>query len=44
MLLAWDLWQRLPPKHRKRILGQARKHGPRVVRQLIARRGWRRFP
>jgi hypothetical protein len=38
VLLFWDVWKRIPPKHRKRLLAQARKHGPRLVKQLLARR------
>jgi hypothetical protein len=39
-LAMWDLWRRIPPKHRKRILEEARKHGPRLAKQAIrARRG-----
>ena len=32
-LLLWDVWQRIPPKQRKLLLNQARKHGPRLARQ-----------
>jgi len=38
----WDLWKRIPPKHRKRILQQARKHGPRLVKQAVAAQRARR--
>ena len=30
-LTAWDLWRRLTPKQRRRVLAAARKHGPKVV-------------
>jgi hypothetical protein len=30
-LTAYDVWRRLPPHHRKRILSEARKHGPRIA-------------
>jgi hypothetical protein len=30
-LTTWDIWRRLPPEHRKRILKAARKHGPRLA-------------
>ena len=33
-LTAWDVWRRIPPRHRKTILKQARKHGPTVVKQM----------
>jgi hypothetical protein len=37
---AWDLWRRLPPKQRKQVIGLARKHGPKVAKQVVkARRG-----
>ena len=43
-LAMWDLWKRIPPKHRKRLLRQARKHGPRLVKQAYtARRKSRRL-
>jgi hypothetical protein len=34
MLTAWDLWRRIPKKHRKRIFGEMRKHAPGVARTL----------
>jgi hypothetical protein len=37
-LTAWDLWRRIPPRHRKTILKQARKHGPRVAARLMQTR------
>ena len=38
---AWDVWRRLPPKQRQQALGLARKHGPRVAKQVVntTRRG-----
>jgi hypothetical protein len=43
LLLAWDVWKRIPPKQRKRLLAQARKHGPRLARQAYnARRRTKR--
>jgi hypothetical protein len=40
----WKLWKRIPPRHRKRLLKQARKHGPRLARQAYkARRRARRL-
>jgi hypothetical protein len=39
-LTAWDIWRRIPRRHRKTILRQARKHGPKVAKRVIeARRG-----
>jgi hypothetical protein len=32
---AWDLWRRIPKRHRRAILRNARKHGPRVASQLM---------
>jgi len=37
-LTAWELWTRIPPQHRKRVLGQARKHGPKLVKQAVKAR------
>jgi hypothetical protein len=37
-LTAYDVWKRIPPKHRKMILKQTRKHGPRVASQLLKKR------
>jgi hypothetical protein len=31
-LTAWDIWRRLPKRHRRMILNQARVHGPTVAR------------
>jgi len=41
-LFLWDLWQRIPPKQRKRLLEQARTHGPRIARQAYDTRRRRR--
>jgi hypothetical protein len=30
---AWDIWRRIPPRHRKMLLKQARQHGPMIVKQ-----------
>ena len=34
-LTAFDLWTRLPPAHRRRLIEATRKHGPRVVRAAV---------
>jgi hypothetical protein len=34
-LTAWDIWRRIPPRHRKTILKQARKHGPNVAKRVM---------
>jgi hypothetical protein len=33
-LTAYDVWRRIPPKHRRRILAETRKHGPSVARAV----------
>jgi hypothetical protein len=33
-LLMWDLWRRIPPKQRRLLIQQARKHGPRLAMQV----------
>ena len=39
-MVLWDVWKRIPPRQRKQILKQARKHGPTVARTVIkVRRG-----
>ena len=43
-LTAWDIWRRIPKKHRRAILRQARKHGPAVATKLIQQRQRRRRP
>ena len=35
VLTAWDIWRRIPPRHRKTIVKQARKHGPRLAARAI---------
>jgi hypothetical protein len=34
-LTLWDIWRRLPPKQRKWVAQQVRKHGPRVAKQAL---------
>jgi hypothetical protein len=34
-LTAVDIWRRLPPEHRKRILEETRRHGPRIAAQAV---------
>lgn len=34
----YDLWKRIPPKHRKKLIAQARKHGPRLAKQALKAR------
>jgi hypothetical protein len=35
---AYRVWKRIPRRHRRRILKEATKHGPRIVRQVAKRR------
>jgi hypothetical protein len=41
-LTLYDLWRRLPPHQRRFVAAQARKHGPKVARQLWATRSGRK--
>jgi hypothetical protein len=34
-LTAWDIWRRIPPRHRKTIIRQARKHGPTIAARIV---------
>jgi hypothetical protein len=34
-LTAWDIWRRIPPKQRRMLMRQARKHGPMVARRAM---------
>jgi hypothetical protein len=45
-LTAYDIWRRIPPRHRKRLLAEARKHGPRLAKAAVnsRRRTRRRRP
>jgi len=35
---AWDVWRRLPPKQRKQAISLARKHGPKIAKQIVKAR------
>ena len=37
-LTAWDIWRRIPKQHRRTIVRQARKHGPKVASKLMQQR------
>jgi hypothetical protein len=41
-LTAYDIWRRIPPQHRRRLMSEARKHGPRVARAAVDRARGRR--
>jgi len=34
-LMAWDIWRRIPPKQRRMLMQQARKHGPTIARRAV---------
>jgi hypothetical protein len=33
---AYRMWRRLPPKQRRQIIEQTRKHGPRIAKKAVA--------
>jgi hypothetical protein len=37
-LAAYDIWRRIPPHHRRRLIAEARKHGPRLAKAAVDRR------
>ena len=37
-LALYETGKRLPPHHRARLMGVARKHGPRVAASLVKRK------
>jgi hypothetical protein len=41
-LTAWDIWRRIPKQHRRMIVRQARKQGPRVAAKLMEQQRRRR--
>ena len=41
-LTAFDVWRRIPPKQRRRIIAEARKHGPRLAKAAVSRQQQRR--
>jgi hypothetical protein len=41
-LTAWDIWRRIPKQHRRAIVRQARKHGPRVAAKVMEQQRRRR--
>ena len=36
-LTAYDIWRRIPPAQRRRILAATRKHGPRLAASAVQR-------
>ena len=34
-LTIYDIWRRLPPRQRRWVATQARKHGPRLAKQAL---------
>lgn len=43
-LTLWDIWRRLPPRQRRFIVEQARRHGPRLAKQAATAARNRRRP
>ena len=41
-LTAYDIWRRIPPRHRRRLMAEARRHGPRLAKAAAERRRRRR--
>jgi hypothetical protein len=41
-LTIWDVWKRIPPSQRKRIIKHARKHGPKLAAKLVQAQANRR--
>jgi hypothetical protein len=41
---AYDIWRRIPPQHRRRLMREARKHGPRLAKAAADRARRRRPP
>jgi hypothetical protein len=37
-LTAYDIWRRIPPRHRRRLIAEARRHGPRLAKAAVERR------
>jgi hypothetical protein len=37
-LTAYQLWRRLPPSQRKRLIQATRVHGPKLAAAIVARR------
>lgn len=37
-LTAVDLWRRLPPEQRQKVIDAGRKHGPRIASQVLKNR------
>ena len=45
LITAYDIWRRLPPSQRQRIIAASREHGPRLARAAVERgRGRRHKP
>jgi hypothetical protein len=37
-LAVYEVWRRLPPEHRRRLVVAARRHGPRLASSVARRR------
>ena len=36
-LTAYDIWRRIPPAQRRKLLAATRKHGPRIAANAVQR-------
>jgi len=43
-LAVLDIWRRIPPAQRRRLIAEARNHGPRLAKQAYATRRRRPRP
>jgi hypothetical protein len=41
-LTLWDVWRRMPPRQRRWVLKQARKHGPGLAKRAMSAQRARR--
>jgi len=41
-IAAYDIWRRIPPRHRRMLVAEARRHGTRVAKAAVERRRRRR--
>ena len=37
-IMMWDIWRRLPPEQRRQLVSAARKHGPKIAKQIVKAR------
>jgi hypothetical protein len=41
-IAAYDIWRRIPPRHRRMLVAEARRHGARAAKAAVERRRRRR--